>query len=328
MLTGPRYTLACRNFLTHRAQARAGARVVLLYHPDDARSMVGRFATAAEELSVPLEARATSARATGSDLLAGMREVTADLTAEDSLIMLCGNELCLRLIRAPELGGITGLLDFTQTLSAAGTHATIDPVTEDTFVRLYAVDFDELTGFVTRLRAALEGATSVHVTCPSGTDLHLTPRHWVGEESGFELYTAPVEDQSEGRIVYCSLASPTLPALIAFVEAGRVTKLLPGAGAGEASEALRRSLARGMPAVRVVAELGIGTHPGAWLVDSFPGQMENETIRGTCHLDLGDNTWFGGVNHCEQHIGGIVWHPTIATERGPVLVGAELVTTT
>jgi leucyl aminopeptidase (aminopeptidase T) len=257
-----------------------------------------------------------------------MRELTADLTADDSLIVLCGNELCLRLIRVPELGGITGLLDFTRTLSAAGTHTTIDPVTEDTFVRLYAVDFGELGGFVARLRGALEGAASIHVTCPSGTDLWLTPRHWVGEETGFELYTAPLEEKTEGRIVYCSLANPTLPALIAFVEAGRVTRLLPSIGAGEVSEALRLSLERADPAVRVVAELGIGTHPGSWLVDSFPGQMENETIRGTCHLDLGDNTWFGGVNHAEQHLGGIVWHPSIATERGPVLVGAELVTGT
>lgn len=286
--------------------------------------MAERFRTAGRQLPQAVECQEIREDVSGTALIEEIYRLTGDIGDDDVLVLIRSNSLVVGLLSDAGMGGIPGLLAYCQSLPGARPEAMIDPIEERAFVRMYSIDFDELRSFVTRLRGRLEKTAGVEVTCPLGTHIRLTPRHWIGDECAFELYTAPLEKETEGKIVYCGLSSPEKPALIATVEAGQVTQLESGEGTGKVTESLRRSVEGGDPCCRVVAELGIGTNPGTLLVDSYAGQMENETMRGTCHFDLGANTMFGGANECEAHLMGLVWRPTISGADGPILRGRDL----
>ncbi len=307
---------AYRNFLLHDTEAMQ-ARRVLVIHDAEGEHMASGLEDAARELPMKLGRRMIPETTAASELVRLLEELTADVDDSDALILIGSNSFYVKLRSAPGVHGMVEARDICLRLPGAKLGGVVDPIAEETFVRLYAIDFEELAEFNRRLRSELEQAETIHVTCPLGTDVNLVPRHWLDHR--FEILTAPVEDSTEGCIVYCSLADPEEPALIATVELGRVTELQSARGAGEVTESLRQALESGEPCVRVVAELGIGTNLGARLTDSFPGQMENEKIRGTCQFDLGHNIWFGGKNACEKHLMGLVWHPTISDETGPIV---------
>ena len=323
MTRSAEYVRACRNFLLHRAHAPGAGRAVIVHHPER-KQMADSFQAAGQQLSAAVECRQVREALTGTALIEEIYRLTGDIGEEDVLVLIRSNTVVRGLLSHPGIGGIPGLLRYCEQLPGARTETMIDPIEEDAFLRMYAIDFDELRSFVARLRALLEATDRVQVTCPLGTQVTLRPRHWIGDELVFELYTAPVEEETEGRIVYCGLSSPEKPALTATVTAGRITQLDSGEGAGKVTESLRKSLESGDACCRVVAELGIGTNPGSQLVDSYSGQMENETMRGTCHFDLGANTMFGGANQCEAHLMGLVWRPTISGDHGPILSGMAL----
>lgn len=307
---------AYRNFLLHDTGAME-ARRVLVIHDAEGEHVACGLEAASHELPVTLGRRMIPDMATASELIPLLKELTADVGEADALILIMSNSFCMKLMSAPDVHGIAEAFEICGRLPGIKRGGRIDPIAEETFIRLYVIDFGGLAEFNRCLRSELEQAQMIHVTCPLGTDVNLVPRHWL--DHCLEILTAPVEDSTQGRIVYCSLADPEEPALIATVHLVCVTELQSARGAGEVTESLRQVLESGEPCVRVVAELGIGTNPGARLTDSFPGQMENEKIRGTCHFDLGHNTWFGGKNVCEKHIGGIVWHPTISGESGAIV---------
>jgi leucyl aminopeptidase (aminopeptidase T) len=54
---------------------------------------------------------------------------------------------------------------------------------------------------------------------------------------------------------------------------------------------------------RTIAELGIGTNPGATITGVI---LEDEKAEGTVHFAFGTNTGIGGGNRASVHIDGLV----------------------
>lgn len=174
-----------------------------------------------------------------------------------------------------------------------------------------------------RLAALLTKASVVRVQTATGTDLTISvhgrtgradtglydkPGRWGNLPAG-EAYVAPVEGQSEGRLVVEVGWYPGLdnPMIIEF-EKGNVVRIT---GGGDVGDYYRSLLGLGTDehlSRRNMAELGIGTNPAAKSVASL---LEAEKIKGTIHVGLGDSTHMGGNNPSDFHTDFVVPKPTV-----------------
>jgi len=67
---------------------------------------------------------------------------------------------------------------------------------------------------------------------------------------------------------------------------------------------------------RNVAEFGIGTNPAAKIGGKV---IEDEKVKGTIHIALGNNANFGGVVDVPIHLDGIVQSPTFRIDDKQVM---------
>jgi 2,5-dihydroxypyridine 5,6-dioxygenase len=76
----------------------------------------------------------------------------------------------------------------------------------------------------------------------------------------------------------------------------------------EEAEKIRKLLRPYGRAGKMIAEIGVGTNPNA----SFSGfTLEDEKVRGSVHIALGNNVSFDGKNEVPCHFDGILLKPTL-----------------
>jgi leucyl aminopeptidase (aminopeptidase T) len=202
--------------------------------------------------------------------------------------------------------------------------ASMPDVTEDMFRRTIPIDYDHLETLGRSLASQLTGAEVCQITAPAGTDVELSLRGREGRSDDGDLagagafgnmpageaYIAPDEHGGHGTIVFdASVASSGLldqPITVHF-EAGRAVRIEGGLEA----DTLAATLDSGGPAGRVIAELGIGTNPGATITGRI---LEDEKVEGTIHIAFGTNTGIGGQNESSVHIDGVITRPTVALD--------------
>jgi leucyl aminopeptidase (aminopeptidase T) len=73
---------------------------------------------------------------------------------------------------------------------------------------------------------------------------------------------------------------------------------------------------------RTIAELGIGTNPGATITGAM---LEDEKAEGTVHFAFGTNTGIGGANRASVHIDGLVREATVKLDGRLILRNGRLV---
>ncbi len=184
-----------------------------------------------------------------------------------------------------------------------------------------AVDYDTMREEALRLMERFEGARTVRITAPAGTDLtlditgrafstdtYLEDGRWGNLPAG-EVWCAPVEDSADGVLV-CDGSIGDLgqvPAPVRLtLEQGRIRQV---ECADEAFRArLEEVLARDEEA-RVIGELGIGLNPGARLTGNL---LEDEKARHTIHIAFGNNEDMpGGRNRSQTHRDFLIQAPTL-----------------
>jgi leucyl aminopeptidase (aminopeptidase T) len=93
-------------------------------------------------------------------------------------------------------------------------------------------------------------------------------------------------------------------------------------GGGAAARWLLETLEDGGEHGRTIAELGIGTNPGAEISGVI---LEDEKAEGTIHFAFGTNTSFGGANQAAVHIDGLVREAIVELDGRCILHGGRLV---
>lgn len=174
-------------------------------------------------------------------------------------------------------------------------------------IRTLAVDRDEVVRYRQKLLTRLQPLKRVRITTPAGTDLMLSPRGWLSTLG--EIFTAPVEERSHGKVVIdaCVYSGPPRRAISLTINAGRVTNLDDLDRSDPQQAMLYKDLTHDANAC-VLAELGIGINPGAlWDQDV----MESEQARGTCHVGFGNNGPYGGENASVVHMDLVMNDPHI-----------------
>lgn len=165
------------------------------------------------------------------------------------------------------------------------------------------VDYTAMAGAANRLMETLQGAITIHITAPGGTDVTLNVANrpfmtdtviedgkWGNLPAG-EIWCAPVEDAANGILV-CDGSIGDLgqvPSKVAIkLTEGRITGL--DCEDPAFLERLHEFLSVDDEA-KVIGELGIGLNPGAGLTGNL---LEDEKAGGTAHIAFGNNEDMGG----------------------------------
>jgi aminopeptidase len=220
-------------------------------------------------------------------------------------------------------------------------------ITRAMFAKAVPIDYAELKGRCRRVKAAFDGAISVRVTNPSGTDLRLG---LVGREArcddgdyaapgsggnlpAGEVYVSPQLGTAEGLIVFDGSIADTAGDILirdsirCLVSGGFVTEVSGGDEAARLRAALEAGAAgaRRMAAedklsadkaaayarnARNLGELGIGLNPKAGIVGNM---LEDEKAFRTCHFAIGSN--YDEDAPALIHLDGLVTRPTIVVEK-------------
>lgn len=216
-------------------------------------------------------------------------------------------------------------------------------VTIDMFERTVPIDYARLRANCRKLKAALDGASEVHITTAEGTDLTLGLRRRKarmddgdftrpgagGNVPAGEVYISPELGKGEGTIAFNGcIASGSGVILIdepvrVEVKDNMVTKIL----GGREARALKATLSAGKKTTRDFAregriskkllpeylkniynlgELGIGLNEKARIIGNM---LEDEKVFKTCHIAIGSN--YDGDANALIHLDGLVKHPTI-----------------
>jgi len=212
--------------------------------------------------------------------------------------------------------------------------ASMPDITVDIFARTIPIDYTHLERVGRTLASKLTQAKICRVTAPGGTDIELslhgreaicddgdlvTPGAWGNLPAG-EAFIAPLESAGRGTIVFDgSLASWGLldEPLSIELEQGRAVT----AAGGAAAEWLLQTLEAGGANGRTIAELGIGTNPGATITGAI---LEDEKAEGTVHFAFGTNTCIGGANQASVHIDGLVRDAMVELDGRPILRDGRL----
>ena len=215
--------------------------------------------------------------------------------------------------------------------SKAGARcASMPGITEDIMVRTMAVDYRDVAARSRKLADSLAGVKHFRLTSPAGTDMTInaTDLKYFADTGTYydpgdfgnlpagEVCAGPVLEGSTGVAVFdgsfAGLGLMTEPIRITF-EDGVATSI----EGGEKADALRALLEPFAKGGRVLAEIGIGTHPTAQLTGVV---LEDEKIAGTVHLALGNNVGFGGANDVAVHVDGVILSPTLVTDGGATIL--------
>jgi leucyl aminopeptidase (aminopeptidase T) len=138
----------------------------------------------------------------------------------------------------------------------------------------------------------------------------------------------PKEGTMNGKLVIDGSWDSTLleEPLILNVKDGLVTSVEGGQGLADiVEETYERASERLKPKekelVWTVAEFGFGMNPKARLIGNV---LEDEKVKGTCYLAIGDNTALGGNSRVGIHITGVMKEPTIHLDEMVLLQAGEV----
>jgi leucyl aminopeptidase (aminopeptidase T) len=206
--------------------------------------------------------------------------------------------------------------------SSAGTRiATLPGISPEIFLRTMNTDWAQLGTLTRKIAAQISSARKITVRTEAGTDFSFATGGRrakaddgkIGTAGSFgnlpagEAYLAPQEGTAEGVVVIDGsfpLVGPLDKPLILRVRKGEVVD--------QSGHSCWRDLNRIFNAhgkrARNIAEFGVGTLDTARISGNI---LEDEKVRGTIHIAVGDNASMGGSVHVPVHLDGVIVAPSI-----------------
>ncbi len=213
--------------------------------------------------------------------------------------------------------------------------ATLPGITEDMMTRTLNANYKEIARKSDAFAEIIKKSSNIRITTEKGTDINLAVEgrdghsdtglnHNPGDFSNLpagEAYVAPMEDLSEGIIVFDgSMAGVGIlenETINVKVEAGYATKITGGAAAEKFNSIMEPF---GKLAYNL-AELGIGTHDKALITGEV---LEDEKVIGTVHIAFGDNKSMGGTIRVPSHLDGVIKEPTVIADGEMIMDKGEI----
>lgn len=199
------------------------------------------------------------------------------------------------------------------------------------------IDYQALDRRCRQLQKTLADKT-VRITSELGTDVSFSLRgrkflidngdisrpRLHGNVPAGEIYTAPVEETMDGRLVIDgsvgSLGMVERPFMIRL-EGGVIKDLQPIGGKDEVFEKFAEICEFDAPATKTVGEFGIGLNPGAKIIGNM---LLDEKVEGTVHFAFGDSYGLGRSSS-EFHTDLLITNPSIFLEGECVMEKGKFV---
>ncbi len=205
--------------------------------------------------------------------------------------------------------------------------ASMPGITKDILERCVDLDYLKLNNINEQLRSVLIGSSVISITGENGTNITtaVTVTHGIrpgqfhkpgdfGNLPSGEVDSGVILEKTNGTLVVdCSMAGiGKLKSPLTFtIEKGIVTSIT-----GNKAEELKTLLdSIGQDAYKI-AELGIGTNPKAKITGNI---LEDEKVKGTFHMALGNDVSYNGTNNIPLHLDGISNKPTIVIDGKTIM---------
>ncbi len=181
-----------------------------------------------------------------------------------------------------------------------------------------------------KVKRLFDEAEEIHITTEAGTDLYYnvkgingiaadgnyTQQGLGGNLPAGEVYSPPNGKKVEGKVVIDgSSRNHTRTTLIKepitlIVKEGSIVEINGGEEAKELGNAFNwaESISKRPGSVRRVCELGIGLNPRAKLAGAM---IIDDKVKGTAHVGIGSNYWFGGSIYAIIHLDQVFRNPKI-----------------
>jgi leucyl aminopeptidase (aminopeptidase T) len=205
-------------------------------------------------------------------------------------------------------------------------------ITMGALCRTVPIDYRTLTEEMKKIKKILDASRAIKITSPRGTHLCVQMANRptllaLGSvrKSGEIDYipagaigVAPREGTAEGKVVVDGTLlgfGRCLKPVTFEIEKGRVVKVR-----GESKwKGLGELLHRDKFALWI-CEIGLGVNPKARLV----GGPEDERVRGSVHIGLGENRYFGGILASASHLDGTMLHATLKVDGKELIKDGRL----
>jgi len=214
--------------------------------------------------------------------------------------------------------------------------ASMPSVREETIERAIDINYKRLAKETNKLKKILDNGKIVKVMTKKGTDITFTIKgrkghgfkpdiltkksSWANLPDG-EAFIAPIEGTANGiYIVDKSQAGigKLIKPLKFYVKDGFVEKI----EGKEAKKLLRIIKSAKNKKAFNIAEFGIGTNPKARLCGSV---LEDEKVKGTCHIAIGNNFGFGGKVNVPLHLDGVFSKPTVFVDNKKIIDNGKFI---
>jgi leucyl aminopeptidase (aminopeptidase T) len=213
--------------------------------------------------------------------------------------------------------------------------ATMPGITLDTMVRCLSADADKIIELSNKIVERMKNVEIVRVVTEIGTDLVMPMKgrnvisstgvlRSIGESGNLpsgEVYLAPLENKSNGKVVFDgSVAGIGLLSdpIVVTIKDGYAVNIDGKNDARRLSEMLLKVNNKDAYAV---AEFGIGTNYKAQLCGDI---LEDEKVLGTIHVAFGNNISMGGNIAVNSHIDGLVKKPDVYFDDALVMSKGKL----
>ena len=202
-----------------------------------------------------------------------------------------------------------------------------------TLVSSICLDYKQLNWQHDQIKKIIDAGSVIHVKTKAGTDLTINVNGGTAISSdGYcrtegaggnlpagEVFIAPAKRGVDGKVVIdCSSRSIDTTTIIKepitlIIRGGEVVEIKGGAEA----KLLEKSILRGQETGkndwghRMIGEFGIGLNPNAKICGSM---IIDEKVKGTAHVAIGSNHWFGGHIFSSIHLDQVFKDPEITID--------------
>ncbi len=186
--------------------------------------------------------------------------------------------------------------------------ATLPGIIKDVFVRGMNADYNKIKRDTKKVSKKLSKTQTIRIKA-IGTDIEITKgKTQVGEDDG-DLHPKSLHNLPSGEAFFVPAnANGFFTAKDLHLTKKKIKLTFKNGKVVDVNNAKVKKHLWETKNARFVAELGIGTNPGAKLTDST---LEAEKVLGTCHIAVGDSKSMGGKTACDLHWDFIIEKPTM-----------------